>query len=79
MANETTMTIDMTPTWGQIGAMYVRLAESKEVKAIRALRPEVARAFAAAQALQAINDTLTEEQRAIAAKTLTEELTKQGY
>jgi hypothetical protein len=80
MPNETKeITIDMTPTWGQIGAMYVRLAESKEVKAIRAMRSEVARAFSAAQALQAIHSTLTDEQSAIVAKTITDELTKQGY
>lgn len=75
----TTETIDMTPTWGEIGALYARLAESQEVKVIRGMRSEMARAFAAAQALQAIKATLTEEQRAVVAKTLTEELTKQGY
>ena len=74
-----TETIDMTPSWGEIGTLYVRLAESQEVKAIRGMRADVARAFAAAQALQAIKATLTEEQRALVASTLAAELAKQGY
>lgn len=72
-------TIDMTPTWGEIGLLYTRLAESREVKAIREMRPDVARAFAAAQALKAIQASLTEAQSAIVAQTLTAELAKQGY
>lgn len=72
-------TIDMTPTWGEIGVLYARLAESREVKAIREMRPDVARAFAAAQALKAIQASLTEAQSAIVAQTLTAELAKQGY
>lgn len=74
-----TETIDMTPTWGNIGVLYVRLAESQEVKAIRAMRSDVARAFAMAEALKAITPTLNDEQRAIMARTLAAELTKQGY
>lgn len=74
-----TETIDITPTWGNIGALYVRLAESQEVKAIRGMRADVARAFASAEALKAIMSTLNDEQRAIMARTLTAELTKQGY
>lgn len=72
-------TIDMTPTWGEIGLLYTRLAESREVKAIREMRPDVARAFAAAQALQMIQASLTDAQRAMVVKTLTAELAKQGY
>lgn len=71
--------VDVTPTWGEIGNIYTRLAESKEVKAIKGMRSEIARALAAAQALQAIADTLTGEQSAIVSKTMTEELTKQGF
>ncbi|MBW5286543.1 hypothetical protein [Burkholderia gladioli] len=74
-----TETIDITPTWGNIGALYVRLAESQEVTAIRGMRADVARAFASAEALKAIMSTLNDEQRAITARTLTAELAKQGY
>ncbi|WP_321809038.1 hypothetical protein [Burkholderia sp. BCC1993] len=74
-----TETIDITPTWGNIGALYVRLAESQEVKAIRGMRSDVARAFASAEALKAIMSTLNDDQRAIMARTLTAELAKQGY
>ncbi len=72
-------TIDMTPTWGEFGNIYTRLAESKEVKAIKGMHSEIARAMAAAQALQAITGTLTKEQSAIVAKTMAAELTKQGF
>lgn len=72
-------TIDITPTWGSIGALYVRLAESQEVKAISGMRSDVAHAFASAEALKAIMPTLTTEQRAIMSRTLTAELAKQGY
>lgn len=72
-------TIDMTPTWGEIGVLYVRLAESREVKAVREMRSDVARAFAAAEALKMIQASLTEAQSAIVSKTRTAELAKQGY
>jgi hypothetical protein len=75
----TTDTIDLTPTWGEVGNMYVRLAESGEVAAIRRMRSEAAKAFAAAQAFTAIQATLSEEQRAIASGVLTTELSKMGY
>ena len=73
------MSIDMTLTYGEFGFLYVRLAESRELKAIREMRPDVARAFAAAEALKMIQASLTEAQSAIVAKTLTAELAKQGY
>ena len=75
----TTDTIDLTPTWGEVGNMYVRLAESGEVAAIRRMRSEAAKAFAAAQAFTAIQATLSEEQRAIASGVLTTELSQMGY
>ncbi|KAJ3472450.1 hypothetical protein NLI96_g13347 [Meripilus lineatus] len=71
--------IDMTPTWGEVGNIYTRCAESGETKAVRGMRSEAAKAFAAAAAFQAISATLTEEQRAIASRVLAEELTKQGF
>lgn len=72
-------TVDLTPTWGEIGNMYARFAECGEVRVIRAMRPDVARALAAAQALQAIALTLTHAQGDLVAKTITVELNKQGY
>ncbi|VWC52657.1 hypothetical protein BLA23254_08049 [Burkholderia lata] len=74
-----TETIDLTPTWGEVGNLYARLAESGETAAIRGMRSEAAKAFAAAQAFTAIQATLSEEQRAIASDVLTTELSKMGY
>jgi len=70
-------TIDITPTWGEWGNVYARLAESGETRAVRALRPDLARALAAAQALKTL--TLTEEQTDTVSRILQQELTKQGY
>ncbi|WP_322075527.1 hypothetical protein [Burkholderia cenocepacia] len=75
----TTETIDLTPTWGEIGTLYTRLVASGELNALQKMRPEIARAFAAAEALKLIQATLTEGQKKVVAKTLTEELAKQGY
>ncbi|EGQ60818.1 hypothetical protein GGI1_02807 [Acidithiobacillus sp. GGI-221] len=71
--------IDVTPTWGEFGRMYVHLAESQEVKVIRGLRSEIAKAMAAAEALKAVQGTFTEEQCSLAARVMTNELKKQGY
>ncbi|MDA8153006.1 MAG: hypothetical protein M0003_09895 [Acidithiobacillus sp.] len=71
--------IDVTPTWGEFGRMYTRLAESQEVKVIRELRSEVARAMAAAEALKVVQESFTEAQHYIVAKIMANELTKQGY
>lgn len=56
--------VDLTPTWGEIGLMFVRFAESSETKALRALKPEVARAMGFAQAMKDVFPTLTKEQQA---------------
>jgi hypothetical protein len=74
-----TKMLDITPTWGEIGNLFMRLALSNEARAIEAMKPEIARAMASAQALVAIEKTLTDEQNSIVAKTLAAELTKQGY
>ena len=71
--------IDLTPTWGEWANIYRRLADSKEVRALKCLAADHARAMSAAQALQAITSTLTDEQQRIVATTMTAELTKQGY
>ena len=49
------------------------------LSAVRELRADFAKAMAAAQALQAITGTLSDEQAGIVAKTMTAELTKQGF
>lgn len=71
--------IDLTPTWGEVGLLFMRLALSAEVKALEHMRPEIAKAMAAAQALTVIRATLTEAQNEVVSKTLTAELAKQGY
>lgn len=80
-SNDTTPVrfIDMTPTWGEIGLLFMRLALSKEVRALQAAMPEIARAFALASAFVAIKDTLNESQRVKAAETINLELIKQGH
>ena len=74
--------IDLAPTWGEFGLVYARLAESGEVNAVRAMRSDLARAFAAAQALSALTAScdvvLTNEQMDIVSRTLVTELRKQG-
>src|SRR3546814_20582977 len=72
-------TIDLTPTWGEIGLLYVRLAESGETKALTEMRGEVARAFAASQALTAIMGDLPAELRDRTRIIIGEELAKQGF
>lgn len=72
-------TIDMTPSWGNFGVMYCRLAESGETKAVRQLRNDLAKAMAAAEAFKAISSTLTEEQLSQASKIMVAELGKQGF
>lgn len=71
--------INITPTWAEVMLIYTRLAESGEKSAARSLRPEMARVAAAAQALQEILPTLSEEQSATIAKVMAAELSKMGY
>jgi hypothetical protein len=70
--------IDVTPTWGEIGLLFIRLAMSKELRALEAAKPEFAKAFALAAAMVAINGTLNDTQRAMVAETMRLELNKQG-
>ncbi len=78
-AEPTGETIDMTPTWGEVGLLFKRLIQSNEKRAIAQMWSEHAKAFAAAQSLQAIMKTLTDEQRAIVGRTMVAELSKQGF
>ena len=73
-------TINLTPTWGEWGNIYRSLAErSNQGQALKHLAPDLARALASCQALNAIGKTLTDEQQAIVSRVIAEELTKQGY
>lgn len=72
-------TIDVIPTWGEVGNVYRRLVESAETKAAKAMGPEIAKALAAAQALTAIQPTLTIEQAAEVRHVMAVELAKQGF
>ena len=76
MASEQFETVDLTPTWSTIGAIYARLAESGEVKACAAYRSEAMRAFAMAQALAAIFDRLPEDLAAEAREICAREVKK---
>lgn len=72
-------TIDITPTWGEWANLYRRLAESGEANAIRELRQDFARAFAAAQALQTIQSRLPDDLNELACKVVADEMKKQGF
>ena len=74
----TSTTVDLTPTWGDIGNLFMRLALSSELQVIENMRPEFARAMACAQALVVIEDTLTDDQKVLVANTVQRELAKQG-
>ncbi len=73
--------IDMTPTWGEWGAIYRRFAETGQTRAVAALAKDHARAMAACEALQALirDDRLTPEQHRLLHAVMTRELTKQGF
>lgn len=71
-------TIDLTPTWGEWGNVYAQLAESGETKAVKRLHTDFARAMAACQAFNELQNTLSPEQLAIATATMNAELVKQG-
>lgn len=72
-------TIDLTPTWGEIGNIVRRLIQGGETKAIEKMDVELARAFAAAQALQSIQNELPDDLREKACAVIDAEMTKQGH
>jgi len=71
-------TIDLTPTWGEIGNIVIRLMLTGETGALEHMRTEVARAFAAAEALQKIQAQLPDDLSELACKVMAAELAKQG-
>ncbi|WP_421526565.1 hypothetical protein [Pseudomonas yamanorum] len=72
-------TIDLTPTWGEVGNIVRRLIRGGETKAIEKMDVDLARAFAAAQALQAIQKDLPDDLREKACAVINAEMTKQGH
>ena len=71
-------TIALTPTWGEIGNIVIRLMLTGETAALEHMRTEVARAFAAAEALQQIQAKLPDELSEFACSVMAAELAKQG-
>ena len=69
--------IDLTPSWGEFGLMYARLAESGECDAVRTLRTELVKAMAAAQALLELGDSLSPSQIALRDRVLRREMNGQ--
>lgn len=72
-------TIDLTPTWGEIGKLVCTLVKSSEQAALETIWPEAARAFALAAGLKAIYDELPAELKAKANEVVEVEMNKQGY
>ena len=70
--------VNMAPSWGEMGVIVRRLAMSGEHAALRKIWPDVAQAFAAAEALNKILPQLSEAQKMVIGTTLTQELSKQG-
>ncbi len=71
-------TIDMRPTWGEWGNIFYRIAWGGPGDALEKLHPDMAKAFAFAEALGVIWDTLSEEQALKAEAVMEAELQKQG-
>jgi len=71
-------TIDMTPTWGEIGLLTWRLIVSQEIPALQAYRSEIARAFAMAEALNQLGAQLSEQQLGERDRIISAEMRKQG-
>ena len=72
-------TIDLTPTWGEVGNIVWRFAVSNEQAALGHMHSEFARAFAMAEVFTKLYDSLTDAQKDQASKVLVDELTKQGF
>ena len=78
-AHVSSRTIDLTPTWGEWANIYAHLAVAGAAKSLAPLRKDLARATAAAQALGAINITLTPEQSVLVETIMQAEMAKQGF
>lgn len=78
-SDQPTNYVDIGMTWGQFGQMYKTFAEGRSVKALQELRPELAKACAAAEALRQIQAELPEELITKINKVMKEEMQKQGF
>jgi hypothetical protein len=76
---KTVTTVDVTPTWGEIGRIYENLAKTSEHKALEPLHREKSRAFAMAQGLSVIWGTLTPGQQKLANDAMEDDMRVQGY
>jgi hypothetical protein len=77
-------TIHHAPTWGEAANLFWHVIASADdfeslQTAILGMKPEIARALAAAQALHVITGALTKEQRETVERILDDELAKQGF
>lgn len=75
----TITTIDLTPTWGEVGNIVKAMVQRRQWAALEQLMPDLARALACAQALTVVSRTLTDAQQAEVARILAAEVGKQGY
>lgn len=71
--------INLTPSWGEVGNIFYRLAATGEARAVEKMKKEMARAFAACEAYSQLLPTLTPEQAANAKAVFAREMTKQGF
>lgn len=71
--------IDVTPTWGEVGNLFYRLALSGEGYSLWWLRRDMAKAFAMAEALRAVLGSLDGAQALHAWDVVVREMKKQGF
>lgn len=76
---DTARVIDVTPSWGEVGNLFCSLAFGGEIKAAEAMKSEAAKAFALAEALTKVHNSLSDEQKTLIAQVVAVELKKQGY
>lgn len=72
-----TMTVDLTPSWGEFGLLYARFAESGERTVVAKLRHDHAVAMAAAEALKQLEESLSPEQLKLRDQVIARELALQ--
>jgi hypothetical protein len=72
-------TIDLTPTWSEVGHIFFRLAVSNERRALEAGKSEFVRGFAMATALNEVLPELTDEQRERVHACIAREMKKHGF
>lgn len=71
--------VDLKMSWGEWAGVYARFAEAGEVRAVRAMRKDLAHAMSASQALNQLIPNLTDEQLALVHRVFFAEMEKQGF